>query len=238
MNRKINLIFCLVKLCILIQTNELLFFLFYIGIQRSVNIQIKCELCKHSFHPKCQLCSIDLESSSLLSYHRKCCKYFKNNFYCPSCFTTLNDYNMNIVTDFEGSVSCFKCDSCNRIFATHKQLLIHNRREHELRGHFERIDRCLSCPFCSVKFVNLMILQNHLRRCRSYKNQAFTCENCNCVLQGKDRIIRHIVNGSRQIGLGLVSRHIPLRKTSNFKKTKSAFKGILQAFELYPTQFL
>ena len=125
----------------------------------------------------------------------------------------------------------FKCSNCTRSFESTKSLLQHNRLDHELKG---KITKHLTCTFCGLKFVTINSLQNHMMRCRSFKEQTYVCKDCGHFCKGRSVIVRHIVKENKQIGFGLINRYIKLDKNSHFKKTKSAFKNIMQMFELYP----
>ena len=131
-------------------------------------------------------------------------------------------------------IRTFKCDICFKLLNTHRELLQHNRIKHELQAHYKKVERLLSCVFCGVKLVSLNVLQNHMMTCKEYQGQNYNCHKCGQCCKGKKNIIRHIVKDNKQIGFGLINRQIRLDRSSPFKKTRTAFRGVLQAFELYP----
>ena len=204
-------------------------------IDSSCRISLTCDRCRYTFLPECNKCYINFNTIESVEEHLNTCKRFKETFSCDKCLKSFSVGRLDYKTIKDNSkFKCFYCEKCSKTFESHSDFLKHHRIIHELKVNSGSLDKLLTCFFCKIKFVNINCLQNHMFRCRKFKNQNYVCENCGENFKTRRTIIRHIIQENKQIGFGLIDRHIQIPKSYPFKKTKSAFKGVLQMFELYP----
>ena len=134
------------------------------------NRGFECGKCQTSLQPRCHHCKLNFDNLINIMNHKKLCHTFKKEFKCSKCMEKLNEKNISIIYDnrkFDRNI--FQCKNCTRTFDSHKQLINHNRIEHELKGNFKSIEKYLTCVFCGIIFITIASLKNHMLRCRSFK---------------------------------------------------------------------
>lgn len=142
-----------------------------------MNHQIPCAIdsCNETFH------SVKSLRGHIKAYHpdavHKCdvCKKF---IYSKAKFHAHQLRHRNPSNPSDHS---FACDVCMKTFP----------RKCELRSHFKKHDKNISCTLCDEKFSSIKVMMAHRERHGKKKTQTCRFENCNQVFDDRREFIKH-----------------------------------------------
>ncbi|XP_053960054.1 zinc finger protein 600-like isoform X2 [Anastrepha ludens] len=122
----------------------------------------------------------DTNENSQLSFKYECSicqKKYKN----PTSYRKHTLEKHNKVPD----IPDFKCETCNKIYPTERQLEIHARSHMALE---DKLD--IPCPYCERKFTKVSVMRQHVRGIHENK-KPYVCDECGRPIKTLAALVEH-----------------------------------------------
>ena len=123
---------------------------------------------------KCEYCNTEFQSKSALNNHKNKAKY---------CLI--------LQGKLEPKEEVFKCNLCDKILSSKRNLEIHKEK---CEGKKEKIEEEFKCNLCEKILSSKQMLELHKQKCegKKEKKEEFKCEYCEKILSTKQNILHHL----------------------------------------------
>jgi hypothetical protein len=120
----------------------------------------------------CEYCNTEFKTKSALNSHKNKAKY---------CLV--------LQGKIEPKEEVFKCNLCDKILSSKRNLEIHKKK---CEGKKEKIEE-FKCEYCSKILSSKQKLESHTKKCEIItEKEEFKCEYCDKILSTKQSIIHHL----------------------------------------------
>lgn len=106
---------------------------------------------------------------------------------CQKKYKNPTSYRKHIMEkhDKEPDIPDFKCETCNKIYPTERQLQIHARTHLALE---DKLD--IPCPYCDRKFTKVSVMRQHVQGIHENK-KPYICDECGRSLKTLAALAEH-----------------------------------------------
>ncbi|XP_039951675.1 zinc finger protein 62 homolog [Bactrocera tryoni] len=106
---------------------------------------------------------------------------------CQKKYKNATSYRKHIMEKHnkEPDIPDFKCETCNKIYPTERQLQIHARSHLALE---DKLD--IPCPYCERKFTKVAVMRQHVQGFHENK-KPFICDECGRSLRTLAALTEH-----------------------------------------------
>ena len=125
------------------------------------------------------------QASSVLSYMKT-----KGYFICPTCCHMFDSQEK--LNDHQSIHKLsFSCNDCDKTFATRMDLTLHkvSHNEEKKQLYIAQSPRSVKCDKCEEKFLNLPLLESHLRK--KHGLSEFPCDTCGKTFVFIQDLVKH-----------------------------------------------
>ena len=120
------------------------------------------------------------------------CEYCKSEFKTTSALNNHKNkakYCLILQGKIEPKEEVFKCNLCDKILSSKRNLEIHKEK---CKGKKEKIEE-FKCEYCSKILSSKQKLESHTKKCEIItEKEEFKCEYCDKILSTKQSIIHHL----------------------------------------------